>query len=217
MNDWIPIEPPVPRLTPVQERIREMLRSGKTFREICAALMMRSDHLRDEIFEIRKYEVLMGKGKNLTPEQKATIAAMKDAGASHNEIAQQVGCSPITVGRVLRAAKAKAQYHEKKTVINKEFDDAVNEMIAESKAADAEKKSAIAEPEQEQSVQTAEPAVIPDEVLTAVRDAIDYEEETAEDHLRTIRELQHEIEQRRTKAATMRKWLEECGYESTED
>ncbi|MBP0976224.1 MAG: helix-turn-helix domain-containing protein [Oscillospiraceae bacterium] len=58
---------------------------------------------------------------------------------------------------------------------------------------------------------------IPDHVLTAVRDTIDYEEETVEDHLRTIRELQHEVEQRRTKAAVMRKWLEGCGYESTAD
>lgn len=60
-------------------------------------------------------------------------------------------------------------------------------------------------------------AEIPEDVLTAVRDAIDYEEETVEDHLRTIKELQHEIEQRRTKAAIMRKWLEDCGYESTAD
>ncbi len=58
---------------------------------------------------------------------------------------------------------------------------------------------------------------IPDDVLTAVRDAIDFEEETVEDHLRTIKELQHEIEQRRTKVAIMRNWLEDCGYESTAD
>jgi IS30 family transposase len=191
-----------------------MLRAGKTYREICRTLMMRSDHLRDEIYEIRKYEAIMGKGKNLTQEQKATIVAMKDAGVSNKEISQQIGCSLESVYTVLRAAKAREQYHEKKTGINLEFDAAVNDMIAESKSADAEKKSAIAEMEQEQ---VSEPAVIPDEVLTAVRDAIDYEEEMAEDHLRTIRELQHEIEQRRTKATAMRKWLEECGYESTED
>lgn len=209
MNDWIPIEPPQIRLTPAQERIREMLRAGRTFREICCTLRIRSDHLRDEIFEIRKYEVTMGERKRLTDEQKAAVIEMRQAGKTYGEIAETVGCAKQTATNVWNAY---VRTPEKRTGINKEFDDAVNEMIAESKAADAEKKSAIAEPEQ-----VSEPAVIPDEVLTAVRDAIDYEEETAEDHLRTIRELQHEIEQRRTKAAAMRKWLEECGYESTED
>lgn len=95
---------------------------------------------------------------------------------------------------------------ERRTQINEDFDNAVNQMIAEAK-----------EPEPVTQKNMLHSTEIPDDVLTAVRDAIDYEDETVEDHLRTIRELQHEVEQRRTKAAIMRKWLEDCGYESTAD
>lgn len=99
-----------------------------------------------------------------------------------------------------------AEKPERKSQINEEFDAAVNQMIAEAK-----------EPEPVTQKNMLHSTEIPDDVLTAVRDAIDFEEETVEDHLRTIKELQHEIEQRRTKVAIMRNWLEDCGYESTAD
>lgn len=198
MSDWVHIEPPAPRLTPVQERIREMLRAGKTFREICRTLMIRTDHLRDEIFEIRKYEAIMGKGKNLTKEQKATICAMKDAGESHDKIAQQVGCSPISVGRVLRAAKAKAQYHEKKTAINKEFDDAVNEMIAEA--------AQESEPEPE-PVQI--PAAVPDAVIRAVEDKITELQTMIRDNTERIESLKQHNKNFAERVVILESWLKE--------
>ena len=168
MSDWVHIEPPVPRLTPVQERIREMLRAGKTFRQICVALMIRTDHLRDEIFEIRKWETIMGQGKKLTPEQLTRIEELKRSGMKQKDIAAEMGISTWSVSNVLNAMKARALYTttdaqaepEKKTGINKEFDDAVNEMIAEA-------AEPVAEPEPVQIV----PAV-PDAVIRAVEDKI---------------------------------------------
>ena len=134
MSDWIHIGEPTRReLTPVQKRIREMLRAGKMFRQICSALMIRTDHLRDEIFEIRKYEAIMGEKKRLTDEQKAAIIEMRQAGKPYKEISETVGCAKQTAVNVWNAY---VRTPEKRTGINKEFDDAVNEMIAESRSAD---------------------------------------------------------------------------------
>ena len=188
MSDWVHIEPPAPRLTPVQERIREMMRNGKTFREICAALMIRTDHLRDEIFEIRKYEVLMGEKKRLTDEQKAAIIEMRQAGKPYKEISETVGCAKQTAVNVWNAF-LHSDKPAKKTAINKEFDDAVNEMIAEMHAE--------TEPA---TVQI--PAAVPDAVMDAVRDKIDELQKQVDERAAEIALLNEKI-------SSLNAWLSE--------
>ena len=199
MSDWVHIEPPVPHLTPAQERIREMLRAGMTLRQICVKLMMRSDHLRDEFFEIRKYEVMMGKGKTLTQEQKATIVEMGYAGVSHKEIALQVGCAVPTVSNVISAYRKKARYAERATGINKEFDDAVNEMIAEAAAQEPE-----TEPEPVQIV----PAV-PDAVIRAVEDKITELQTMIRDNTERIESLKQHNKKFTERIEILGEWLKE--------
>ena len=195
MSDWVHIEPPVPRLTPVQERIREMLRSGKTFREICVALMIRTDHLRDEIFEIRKYEVLMGERKRLTDEQKAAVIEMRQAGKTYKEISETVGCAKQTVVNVWNAY---VRTPEKKTGINKEFDDAVNEMIEEMHA------EPVAEPEPVQIV----PAV-PDAVIRAVEDKVTELQNMIRDNTERIESLKQHNQKFAERVGILENWLKE--------
>ena len=207
MSDWVHIEPPVPRLTPVQERIREMLRSGKTFREICCTLRIRSDHLRDEIFEIRKWETIMGQGKKLTPEQLARIEELKRSWMKQKDIAAEMGISTWSVSRVLNAMKARALYTttdaqaepEKKTGINKEFDDAVNEMIAEAAA-----QEPVAEPEPVQIV----PAV-PDAVIRAVEDKITELQTMIRDNTERIESLKQHNKKFTERIEILGEWLKE--------
>ena len=153
MSDWISIGEPEPApLTPTQKRIKELLDQGKKVYEIVWAVHMGKTFVREEIYQIRKWESIMGKGKQLDESIKIQIVDMwKNQGISQAEIIRQLGLSSSTVSRTIMEYNRKGMHNpDKKTQINKEFDAAVDEMIAESKAADAEKKSAIAESEPEQ-------------------------------------------------------------------
>ena len=96
-----------------------------------------------------------------------------------------------------------AEKPERKSQINEEFDNAVNQMIEESKP--------------QEIVQTDKPvimteehtATVPDAVIEAVREQLASHELYVESNLSSIRELQQENEQYRTKIAALKKWLAE--------
>lgn len=225
MSDWIPIGDPVPApLTPTQQRIRELLLEGKTPREISWKIRMAMDFLREEIFEIRKWEGLMGKLDNT---QKAAIYQSYKDGIKPGELAQQYGVSVQAIYNAinkLQSAEASmklveaqnkvqeinlgtcdvaevAEAAEKKRVatINEEFEAAVNEMIAESKAADAEAES---EPEQ-----------IKEKLPPVVRRAIDSHLEDIGDHIlclqNRIEDIKAEIAEWEKDAKKLREWRDE--------
>lgn len=161
MSDWISINPLPQMLTPTQEYIREQLVAGKTPQAIAHRLHLRTEHIVDEIFEIRKKESTV----RLTEEQKAKILEMRARGESYRSIAMAVGCAQQSCANVCNAAKLKAELDSEQAAdlpetqeapenlpkkkadgkpgkINEEFDAAVDQMIAEAKV---EKESAIAE------------------------------------------------------------------------
>lgn len=183
MSDWVHIgEPAAKPLTYLQRRIMELMQQGKSFGQICGILLIRSDHLRDEIFEIRKYEALMGKGK-LTNEQRAAIYDAWKGGITQAELAKQYGVSEQAISQL-----CKKMEKGKAAAFNQSFEDAVNEMIEEMH----EMHEEPAEIEQ-----TAEPVVMteehtaapPDAVMDAVRDKID--------------ELQKQVDERATEIALL--------------
>ena len=167
MSDWISIDPLPQMLTPTQEYIKEQLAAGKTPQAIAHRLHLRSDHVTDEIYEIRRKECMMG--KPLTEEQKAKILEMRARGKSYHSIALPVGCAAQSAANVCNAEKLKASSQlnhaadlpetkenpetmpEKKVAkpgkINEDFAAAVDQMIAEAdkNAAIAEEKSTNAE------------------------------------------------------------------------
>lgn len=108
----------------------------------------------------------MGK---LTNQQRAAIYQAWKDGTTQKELAKQYGvCAQAISQLCAKLAKAEqeimqpaAEEKPNPGIINPEFDAAVDAMIAESKAADAEEPAAIAEPDKL-------PAAIPDYVLYAV-------------------------------------------------
>lgn len=139
MSEWIHIGDPEPQaLTAQEQRVKELLDKGMAFQLIAMQLRVSHDTLRDMIYEIRKKEGIMRKA-TITDEEKQTMKQMFAEGKTVQEIAEATGRGRSSVDRIVNDRKP-AQ-------INPEFDAAVDAMIAESKTADAEEKSAIAEPE----------------------------------------------------------------------
>lgn len=138
--------------------------------------------------------------KRLTHEERAEIYRLwKEEGLTYRTIAERCGVNPATVGNLVK----KMNGTPRKSQINEEFDNAVNQMIEESKP--------------QEIVQTDKPvimteehtAAIPDAVIEALREQIKSDELYVESNLSSIRELQQENEQYRTKIAALKKWLAE--------
>lgn len=90
----------------------------------------------------------MGKKPKFDKNERAELLRLhNEERYSVGKLATKYGCSQTAVKTALNAAKIEAEDEpvQKRTQINPEFDAAVNEMIAESKSADAEENSAIAE------------------------------------------------------------------------
>ena len=127
----------------------------------------------------------------ITEEEKATMKQMYAEGKSIAEIAEATGRGKSSVDRIVNDRKPVA-------TINPEFDAAVNEMIAESKSADAEEKSANAEPEKL-------PGVVRRALEAGYGDLLD---EIANRRER-IEELQAEIEEYEKDIEALKKWVRE--------
>lgn len=147
--------------------------------------------------------IRMGK---LTNQQRAAIYAASKDGVPQKDLAQQYGVSVQAISQLCtKLAKAEqeimqpaAEEKPKPGIINPEFDAAVNEMIAESKATDAEEPAAIAEPDK-----------LPPVVRRAIDDQIsEYEFQISERDSR-IEELKEEIAEFRKDIDALREWKEQ--------
>jgi DNA-binding MarR family transcriptional regulator len=150
----------------------------------------------------------MGK---LTNQQRAAIYAASKDGVPQKDLAKQYGVSIQAISQLInKLAKAEQGINlgtcdaaEKKPVatINKEFDDAVNAMIAEKESASAEEKSTIAA--------EVTPSGTPAAVMRAVADGLDVLKMDIEAREERIAELQAEIEEIRKDIAVIEAWKEE--------
>lgn len=189
MSEWIHIGDPEPQaLTAQEQRVKELLDKGMAFQLIAMQLRVSHDTLRDMIYEIRKKEGIMRKA-TITDEEKQTMKQMFAEGKTVQEIAEATGRGRSSVDRIVNDRKP-AQ-------INPEFDAAVNEMIAESKATDAEEKSAIAEPEK-----------LPGVVCRAIDAGFHYLADEIDKRQNRIEELEAEIEEFEKDIAALRCWRE---------
>ena len=163
---------------------------------IIKKLRISEDAYNDAIYEINKQKAVtelnhyyekeneeMPRGEKLDAETVERIRELKAAGKTIMEIAEEVGCGKSTVGRICQHGTSQ---------INKEFDDAVNEMIEEAKKPEPVRKAAV-----------------PEAVLDAVTAQISRLENIVACNLDEIRTLQRENEEYRTKIANMRTWLAE--------
>ena len=203
---WIPIgEPDVPRLSCDAEKVFSIMQGMD--KPIIGIIRMKTrfgdDRIIEAIYEIRKMEAIrMGK---LTNQQRAAIYQAWKDGTTQKELAKQYGvCAQAISQLCAKLAKAEqeimqpaAEEKPKPGIINPEFDAAVNEMIAENKAADAEQKSVNAEPDK-----------LPGVVCRAIDAGFHYLADEIDKRQNRIEELEAEIEEFEKDSEALRKWRE---------
>lgn len=201
MSGWISIgEPEGYHLTPNAQRVKELLDKGKSIWSIAQTLRMSLEFVQEQIYEIRKQEAIMARKPKISKEQRTEMLRLhNEERYSVGKLASKFGCSQTAVKTALQAAKIEAEEETmKNTGINPEFDAAVDAMIAQSKSADAEEPTAIAEPDK-----------LPPVVRRAIDDQISkYEFQISERDSR-IEELKEEIAEFRKDIDALREWKEQ--------
>ena len=203
---WIPIgEPDVPRLSFDAAKVFSIMQCMD--KPHIGIIRMKTrfgdDRIMEAIYEIRKMEAIrMGK---LTNQQRAAIYQAYKDGTTQKELAKQYGvCAQAISQLCAKLAKAEQEIMQpaakdkpKPGIINPEFDAAVDAMIAESKAADAEEKSANAEPEK-----------LPGVVRRALEAGYAHLVDEIADRREQIEDLQAEIAEFEKDIAALKKWVE---------
>lgn len=197
-----PIEQPETyQLHGIPLAVKQMRDKGAKRWQIHAKLHISDDDYRDAIFEIRKQEAIETmRGRQTSPEKRTRVIALREQGMTYKEIAEACGITIKTVQRIAEGAGL-TQKRERTTQINQEFEDAVNEMIAQADESTAEPVTVC---------------TVPKAVLDAVKERIELVESCIEQDLCQIRQMQQGIENYRTEIAELKTWLEANGYESTE-
>lgn len=240
MSDWIPIgEPDVPELShdalTVQQYIQEndLHRiTGKTLSCMGRVLKMGVERMQDAIYEIRRKEAIMGKGKLTNTQRAAIYQAYKD-GVPQAQLAKQYNVTPASICELIKklsqaeseigiapdapavniaALEEKPMDKRPAAVLNEEFAAAVAEMEAQYKDANAEEKSAIAE--ESTAITEPEPEVqdnsepLPPVVRRAVDGHLAYLDERIEALQFRISEIEQEIEEFQKDAKKLEEWKE---------
>ena len=195
--------------------VKTLIDNGLGKWAIIKKLRISEDAYNDAVYEINKQKAVtelnhyyekeneeMPRGEKLDAGTVERIRELKAAGKTVKEITEEVGCGNSTVRRICQRGKSQ---------INEEFDNAINQMIAESgKPAEIEQ---VAEPvvmTEEHTVET-----VPDAVMTAINERINTLSETLSDNMLTIKKMQQDNEQIRSELAVLYGWRAE--HESTEN
>lgn len=195
---------PLPKaLTANEKRVKALLDQDMTMFQIAYKLHISFEAVREMIYEIRKKECLMAGKPRLSQEERAEIFRLyREEHMTQRDLAARFGVSHGTIGNIINSfgsdTLAAADKPQKKTQINEDFEQAVDTMIAEREAADAEQKSATAEPEK-----------LPDVIWHACDDKISMINLDIETREQRIGELKEEIEQLCAEREQIRAWMEE--------
>lgn len=139
--------------------------------------------------------------KRLTHEERAEIYRLwKEEGLTYRTIAERCGVNPATVGNVVK----KMNGTSRKSQINEEFDNAVNQMIEESKPQEIVQTDKPITMTEEHTVEA-----VPDAVMQAVADKIETLSAVLSDNLLTIKKMQQDNEQIRSELAVLYGWRAE--------
>ena len=235
MSDWIPIgEPYVPELShdalTVQQYIQEnnLHRiTGKALSCMGRTLKMGVERMQDAIYEIRRKEAIMGKGK-LTNTQRAAIWQAYKDGVPQKDLAKQYSVSiqaiSQTIAKLSQAESemgiapeapavniaaledGKPMNKRPVAVLNEEFAAAVAEMEAQYKDAEADETTGDAEQEAE-AKENSEP--LPPVVRRAVDGHLAYLDERIEALKYRISEIEIEIEEYEKDKSRLNEWKEQ--------
>ena len=204
----IAIEPIPQALTANEKRVKELLDQGiSSVVAIGFRLHMSFEAVKDIIYEIRKKECLMAGKPRLTQEERAEIYRMyREEGMTQRDLAARYGVTHSTIGNIVKKmenvqqmcdALTAADKPMKNTGINPEFEQAVDAMIAESDTANADEKSANAEPDK-----------LPHVIWCVLDDKISMINLDIETREQRIAELQEEIAELVAEREQIREWME---------
>ena len=188
--------------------VRALQREGLGKWGIIKKLHISKEAYNDAIFEINKAKAVdeingiapkkRKRRKIMIENLKEKVREMKEQGMKNVDIAREMG---ISAGRVSQIVKelgiAPAQ-------INEEFDNAVNQMIEESKPQEIVQTDKPITMTEEHTVEA-----VPDAVIEAVEQYVAHMENIVAGNLDEIRSLQQANEVYRTKIAALKKWLAE--------
>lgn len=195
----VTIDPLPQALTENELRVKELLDQGKNMFQIAYKLHMSFESVRDMIFEIRKKECLMARKPKLSQDERAEIFRLyREENVTQRDLAAHFDVSHGTIANIISSFGSVQEMCDTLTAADKpkkmpntgdnpEFAAAVDEMIAEREAADAEKKFANAEAKPKEKL----PEAVYRALLSRINDC-DFEIEEREER---IAELQAEIEQ----------------------
>ena len=188
--------------------VKTLIDNGLGKWAILKKLRISEDAYNDAVYEINKQKAVtelnhyyekeneeMPRGEKLDAETVERIRELKAAGKTVKEITEEVGCGKSTVGRICQHGTSQ---------INKEFDDAVNQMIAESNKPEVVEQ--VAEPVEMTEEHTVN---VPDAVMQAVADKIETLSAVLSDNLLTIKKMQQDNEQIRSELAVLYGWRAE--------
>ena len=141
-------------------------------------------------------------------ELREKVKLLLAGGMKQAEIARELGYSKGRISQIVKEINSGKK--DNGMQINKEFDDAVNQMIEESKPQEIVQTNKPVTMTEEHTVEA-----VPDAVMQAVADKIEALSEVLSDNLLTVKKLQQDNEQIRSELAVLYGWRAE--HEGTEN
>lgn len=188
--------------------VRALQREGLGKWAIIKKLRISEETYNDAVYEINKAKAVdeingiapkkRKRRKIMIENLKEKVREMKEQGMKNVDIAREMGISAGRVSQIIKELGiAPAQ-------INEEFDNAVNQMIEESKPQEIVQTDKPIMMTEEHTVEA-----VPDAVIEAVEQYVAHMENIVAGNLDEIRSLQQANEVYRTKIAAARTWLAE--------
>lgn len=197
-----PVPIPIPdhiTLYGIARSVRALQLEGVGKWGIIKKLHISEEAYNDAIFEINRAKAVdemngiapkkRKRRKIMIENLKEKVMELKEQGMKNSDIAKELGITPARVSQIVKElgiAPAK---------INAEFDAAVDQMIAESKAADT------SDTNQDTLDTKKDTSTVPDAVMQAVADKIETLSAILSDNLITIKKMQQDNEQIRSELA----------------
>ena len=190
--------------------VKTLIDNGLDKWAIIKKLRISEDAYNDAVYEINKQkavEEMNGRNQEVTDmkeDLREKVKSMLASGMKQSEIAQETGYSKGRISQIVKEIKSGKK--DNGMQINEEFDNAVNQMIEESKNEDTKKDTLDTK---------SDTPNVPDAVMTAVNERINTLSETLSDNMLTIKKMQQDNEQIRSELAVLYGWRAE--HESTEN
>lgn len=175
---------------------------------IIKKLRLSEDAYMDAMYEIKKQravEEMNGRNERMPDtkeELREKVKLLLAGGMKQAEIARELGYSKGRISQIVKEINSGKK--DNGMQINKEFDDAVNQMIEESKPQEIVQTNKPVTMTEEHTVEA-----VPDAVMQAVADKIEALSEVLSDNLLTIKEMQQNNEQIRSELAVLYGWRAE--------